>query len=117
MGLGIAVAIGVMLIMPSIEGICDRIYPDPDLQYFRYRLFRLLQIVPRCPCWGRSGRMYGRIRLGGTIGWGLFAPIAGALDRKPWLEDRLSNVFRDHVYQFFCQPEVFLWQEGGTGSR
>ena len=26
--------------------------------------------------------MYGRIRLGGTIGWGLFAPIAGALVLK-----------------------------------
>jgi predicted MFS family arabinose efflux permease len=28
---------------------------------------------------GAERTMYGRIRLGGTIGWGLFAPIAGAL--------------------------------------
>jgi MFS family permease len=28
---------------------------------------------------GEERAMYGRIRLGGTIGWGLFAPIAGAL--------------------------------------
>lgn len=28
---------------------------------------------------GEQRAMYGRIRLGGTIGWGLFAPIAGAL--------------------------------------
>jgi MFS family permease len=28
---------------------------------------------------GEEKAMYGRIRLGGTIGWGLFAPIAGAL--------------------------------------
>lgn len=28
---------------------------------------------------GKERAMYGRIRLGGTIGWGVFAPIAGAL--------------------------------------
>lgn len=28
---------------------------------------------------GKERAMYGRIRLGGTIGWGLFAPIAGAM--------------------------------------
>jgi PPP family 3-phenylpropionic acid transporter len=28
---------------------------------------------------GEERAMYGKIRLGGTIGWGLFAPIAGAL--------------------------------------
>ena len=28
---------------------------------------------------GEQRAMYGRIRLGGTIGWGLFAPIAGAI--------------------------------------
>jgi predicted MFS family arabinose efflux permease len=28
---------------------------------------------------GEERAMYGRIRMGGTIGWGLFAPIAGAL--------------------------------------
>src|SRR5262249_28031415 len=28
---------------------------------------------------GKDRAMYGRIRLGGTIGWGLFAPIAGAM--------------------------------------
>jgi len=28
---------------------------------------------------GEERAMYGRVRLGGTIGFGLFAPIAGAL--------------------------------------
>ena len=28
---------------------------------------------------GHERAMYGRIRLGGTLGWGLFAPVAGAL--------------------------------------
>jgi MFS family permease len=28
---------------------------------------------------GKERALYGRIRLGGTIGWGVFAPIAGAL--------------------------------------
>ena len=31
---------------------------------------------------GEHRAMYGRIRLGGTLGWGLFAPIAGALVLK-----------------------------------
>lgn len=31
---------------------------------------------------GEERAMYGRIRLGGTIGWGVFAPIAGALIQR-----------------------------------
>lgn len=31
---------------------------------------------------GEERALYGRIRLGGTIGWGLFAPIAGALAQQ-----------------------------------
>jgi PPP family 3-phenylpropionic acid transporter len=31
---------------------------------------------------GRARAMYGRVRLGGTFGWGLFAPVAGLLVQK-----------------------------------
>ena len=58
--------------------------------------------------------MYGRIRLGGTLGWGLFAPIAGALVLKYGLNIAFLGFRRDHVPQSACQSEVFLWQAGGT---
>ena len=78
MGLGIAVAIGVMLIMPSLKAFV--------IVFFLIIIFNIF-ISPVSPLadsatmsmLGEERAMYGRIRLGGTIGWGLIAPIAGTL--------------------------------------
>ena len=57
---------------------------------------------------GDEKEMYGRIRLGGTIGWGIFAPIAGLLVQNYglniafWLfaAMMLANVFVSRKFDF-----------------
>src|SRR4026209_1531642 len=78
MGLGLAVTIGVMLIMPSMKEFV--------IVFILIIIFNIF-ISPVSPLadsatmsmLGEERAMYGRIRLGGTIGWGLVAPIAGML--------------------------------------
>ena len=78
MGSGIAVAIAVMLIMPSMTVfaivfiliIIFNIFMSPVSPLADSATLSML---------GEERAMYGRIRMGGTIGWGLFAPIAGAV--------------------------------------
>ena len=78
MGLGIAVAIGVMLIMPTLSAfviifiliITFNIFMSPVSSLADSATLSML---------GEERAMYGRIRMGGTIGWGLVAPIAGTV--------------------------------------
>ena len=78
MGIGIAVAIGVMVIMPSMK-----IFAIVFILIVIFNIF-LSPVSPLADSatlsmLGAERAMYGRIRMGGTIGWGLFAPIAGAV--------------------------------------
>ena len=78
MGLGIAVAVLVIFLLPYLTSFAavfiaiilfnTFIAPVPSLA--DSATINML---------GEERAMYGKIRLGGTIGWGLFAPIAGAL--------------------------------------
>lgn len=78
MGLGIAVAVLIIFLLPSFSGFVT--------VFFMVILFNtFMSPVPSLAdsgtmsMLGEERAMYGRIRLGGTLGWGLFAPIAGAL--------------------------------------
>ena len=78
MGLGIAVAVLVVFLLPSFTSfavvflaiILFNIFISPVSSLSDSATMNML---------GEERAMYGRIRLGGTIGWGLFAPVAGAL--------------------------------------
>jgi len=78
MGLGLAVAIGVAILLPGLTGfvavfaliIVYNIFLSPVGSLADSATMSML---------GEQRSMYGRIRLGGTIGWGIFAPIAGFL--------------------------------------
>lgn len=69
---------------------------------------------------GEEKAMYGRIRLGGTIGWGAFAPIAGALVENYglrigfWLfaAAMLLNLFVSQKFRF-SKPEDHGTNKGG----
>lgn len=78
MGLGILVAVLVIFLLPSLTEFA--------FVFFMILLFNTF--ISPVSSLADSGTMtmlaeeramYGRVRLGGTIGWGLFAPIAGAL--------------------------------------
>ncbi len=78
MSLGIAVAVLVIFVLPSLTGfavvfaaiIVFATFLSPVSPLADSATVRML---------GEERAMYGRIRLGGTIGWGLFAPIAGLI--------------------------------------
>ncbi|HEY3473974.1 MAG TPA: major facilitator superfamily domain-containing protein 6 [Anaerolineales bacterium] len=78
MGIGIALAVLVISLLPSFTSfvviflliILFNIFISPVPSLADSATINML---------GAERTMYGRIRLGGTIGWGLFAPIAGAL--------------------------------------
>jgi PPP family 3-phenylpropionic acid transporter len=78
MGLGIALAVLVVFSLSSFTSfvfifsliILFNIFISPVPSLADSATINML---------GAERAMYGRIRLGGTIGWGLFAPVAGAL--------------------------------------
>lgn len=78
MGLGIAVAIGVMMIMPSLSAFAIVFILIMIFNIFMSPVSSLADSATMSML-GEERAMYGRIRMGGTIGWGLVAPIAGTV--------------------------------------
>jgi len=78
MGMGIAVAIIVMMIMPSLKSFAIVFCLIVIFNIFLSPVSPLADSATMSML-GDERIMYGRVRLGGTIGWGLFAPIAGTL--------------------------------------
>jgi PPP family 3-phenylpropionic acid transporter len=78
MGLGILIAVLVIFLLPSMRGF--------GIVFLAILLFNTV-ISPvasladsgTMTMLGDQRAMYGRVRLGGTIGWGFFAPVAGLL--------------------------------------
>jgi MFS transporter, PPP family, 3-phenylpropionic acid transporter len=81
MGLGIAVAIIVILLLPAFTSFAAIFILIALFNIFISPIGSLSDSAT-ISMLGEHRAMYGRIRLGGTIGWGLFAPIAGALVLK-----------------------------------
>src|ERR1044071_5531357 len=64
---------------------------------------------------GEERAMYGRIRLGGTIGWGLFAPVAGAIVQNYGLKLAFWSYSAIMLINFFVsQKFVHRSHEEGT---
>lgn len=78
MSLGIGVAISVAALLQSLSGFVV-IFIAIILFNFFFSPVASLSDSATISMLGEDKAMYGRIRLGGTIGWGLFAPIAGTL--------------------------------------
>jgi PPP family 3-phenylpropionic acid transporter len=78
MGLGLAVAAGISLLLPHVSSftlvfaliIIFNIFMSPVGSLSDSATMTML---------GEQRAMYGRIRMGGTFGWGIFALISGAL--------------------------------------
>jgi PPP family 3-phenylpropionic acid transporter len=66
---------------------------------------------------GEERAMYGRIRLGGTIGWGLFAPVAGLLVQNYGLKIGFWTFSAIMLLNFFVsQKFVHSSHEAGTSK-
>jgi MFS family permease len=78
MGLGLGVAIVVMLILPQLSSFIVVFLLVILFNFFMSPVTSLSDSATMTML-GDQRAMYGRIRLGGTIGWGIFAQIAGFL--------------------------------------
>jgi MFS family permease len=81
MGLGILVAVVVVFLLQSVSGF---IFVFALIILFNMFISPVASLADSATMnmLGEERSMYGRIRLGGTIGWGVFAPIAGALIQR-----------------------------------
>ena len=78
MSLGIAMAVGLVLLLQTLNGFV-LIFITIVIFNFFFSPVASLSDSATIAMLGEERGMYGRIRLGGTIGWGVVAPIAGAL--------------------------------------
>src|SRR5919112_2655338 len=81
MGLGILVAVIVVFLLQSFSGF---IFVFVLIILFNTSISPVASLADSATMnmLGEERAMYGRIRLGGTIGWGVFAPIAGMLVQR-----------------------------------
>lgn len=78
MSVGLVVAIVVGLVFPSTSNFVLVFMLIVVFNFF-YSPVSPLSDSATMTMLGEQREMYGRIRLGGTIGWGVFAPVAGFL--------------------------------------
>jgi MFS transporter, PPP family, 3-phenylpropionic acid transporter len=117
MGLGIAVTVLVVFLLQSFTSflaifiliILFNIFLSPVPSLADSATMSML---------GDERAMYGRIRLGGTIGWGLFAPIAGALVENYGLRIAFwSFSFLMLINFFISQRFVRSSQDAGSSNH
>lgn len=114
MGAGISVAVLSIFLLPSFTSfsvifiliIVFNVFASPIASLADSATMNML---------GEERAMYGRIRLGGTIGWGLFAPIAGALVQNYGLKLAFWSYSAIMLINFFVsQRFVHSSHEEGT---
>ncbi|HUE98802.1 MAG TPA: MFS transporter, partial [Anaerolineales bacterium] len=66
---------------------------------------------------GKERAMYGRIRLGGTIGWGMFAPIAGVLIQNNGLHAAFWSFSVIMLVNFFISQRFVHGSHGEAVSN
>lgn len=119
MSLGLTVAIIVALLLPSFTSFAVIFILIALFNIFMSPIGSLSDSAT-ISMLGEQRAMYGRIRLGGTIGWGLFAPIAGALVLKYGLNIAFwvfagimfLNLLVSQKFSF-GKPEVHASDQGG----
>jgi MFS transporter, PPP family, 3-phenylpropionic acid transporter len=110
MGLGLGVTIVVGLLLPNLSGfavvftviIIYNIFISPVSSLSDSATMTML---------GEQKAMYGRIRMGGTIGWGIFAQIAGVLLALYGLEILF------YVFSGIMLVNLFVSQKFSFGER
>lgn len=78
MSIGIVIAVLAIFLLPSLTNFAAVFVTIIVFSTFLAPVASLADSATMTML-GEERAMYGRVRLGGTIGWGLFAPVAGAL--------------------------------------
>ena len=110
MGMGLIVAIVVMLILPRLSSFI--------LVFVLVMLFNLfmspvasLSDSATMTMLGEQREMYGRIRMGGTFGWGIFTQIAGSL------LERFGLKILFYMFSGIMLINLFVSQKFSFGER
>lgn len=111
MGLGIIATVFVILLLPTFTSFA--------LVFLTIILFNtFLSPVPSLAdsatmnMLGEERAMYGRIRLGGTFGWGLFAPVAGFLVQNYGLRIAFWTFCGLMFLNFFVSQKFVFFHNG-----
>ncbi|MDQ2692379.1 MAG: MFS transporter [Chloroflexota bacterium] len=116
MGLGILVAVLIIFLLPSL-----RAFGVVFLSIILFNAFispvSSLADSGTMTMLGEERAMYGRVRLGGTIGWGLFAPIAGALVENFGLKIGFWTFSGLMLINLFVSQKFVHGTQEDTGSR
>ena len=91
MSLGILVAIFSVLLLQNMSVFAIALITVIVL-YFFFSPVASLSDSATIAMLGADKAMYGRVRIGGTIGWGLFALIAGAMINQLWVETGVLGI-------------------------
>jgi MFS transporter, PPP family, 3-phenylpropionic acid transporter len=115
MGVGIVIAVLSIFLLPTFTSfavilcliILFNIFLSPVASLADSATINML---------GEERAMYGRIRLGGTIGWGLFAPIAGAMVQNYGLKLAFWSFSAIMLINFFVSQRFVhgSHEEGGS---
>jgi MFS transporter, PPP family, 3-phenylpropionic acid transporter len=119
MSVGLSATIVVVLLLPSFTSFAVIFMLIALLNIFISPIGSLSDSAT-ISMLGEHRAMYGRIRLGGTLGWGLFAPVAGALVLKYGLNIAFSvfagimflNLLVSQKFSF-GKPEADASDHGG----
>ena len=116
MGLGILVAVLVVFLLPSFTSFAIVFIMIIFFNFFISPVSSLADSGTMAML-GEERAMYGRIRLGGTIGWGLFAPVAGVLVQNYGLKIGFWTFSAIMLLNFFVsQKFVHSSHEKGTSE-
>ncbi|HLO28082.1 MAG TPA: major facilitator superfamily domain-containing protein 6 [Anaerolineales bacterium] len=116
MGLGLVVAILVIFLLPS--------FTDFAVVFIMIVLFNVffspvssLADSGTMTMLGDERAMYGRVRLGGTLGWGLFAPVAGALVQNYGLKIGFWTFSGVMLINLFVSQKLVHSSNSGDAAR
>ena len=115
MGMGLAVAVIVSILLPTISSflvvfgliILFNIFASPVGSLADSATMTML---------GEQKAMYGRIRMGGTFGWGIFALVAGALVENYGLQIAFWLFSGITLVNFFVSQRFHFGEHGGQSS-
>jgi MFS transporter, PPP family, 3-phenylpropionic acid transporter len=116
MGLGIAMAALIIFLLPSFTGFA--------IVFTLIIMFNtFLSPVPSLAdsatinMLGEDRAKYGRMRLGGTIGWGMFAPVAGALVQHYDLKAAFWSFSAFMLVNFFVSQKFVHGSHEAAGTN